>query len=975
MEARTSRSTFSFKSHPVLFSVLGFYVLYLFIAGLLLPHYLKSQIPQWVGQLPKLSAEVASVSFNPFLLRLTINDLRISEPASSQQTSSAQAEKQPLSQLAGFTQVTADLQLSSLFRQAAVLSEVIITEPYGRLTKDQQGAFLWQTWPDKAEQPDNAPASKPFPLIIEHLAITQGAFDFEDFSRKTPYQTTLGPIDLTLTNLSTLPEDEGNYQLNIAVKQGEETAEFSWKGLIALDPFYSEGRLTLESLSLNSVWDYIKDDVFFEIQQGKLSLGFDYQIQKDQQFELALQNGETEINNLIISEKGQSTPLITLNHQALTGLSFNLQDQALFIDELKHDGLNVVLNRNADGELELIRILSERPIQQATKKASERASGKSDWQVAINHTSLVGGQLTITDQTTTPAATFELSDLELQLTNASTDADQVSELMTSMITNQTGNLKINGELALLQQQGNLEIDLKSFPVASLQPYLNQETELSIDNVLFDVNGQIKLKKGGHAFHGSSQIRDIKLTNKVHKQAILAGDGIYLENIAFSESQKSLAIGEILLDQMLYPLTILARTDQGTRTNLSDLVKPPASGSLQDSTSQNGTSPASEAPITAPAEEHADNDWLVEVEKVSLRKNTVQFSDRGLPTPVYFNIESLNGSVDKLSSNNLSRADVTISGEVNGYAPFRAEGKINPLSEEAYTNLDVTMQDVAISTFSPYASHFLNYPLTQGKLSTELKYKLNNKDLVADNHVFIDQLELGKYTKSEAGLGLPIPLAVSLLQDNKGEIDINLPIKGNLNDPDFHYGSVVINAFVNILTKAITSPFTLLANIAGTDEDLSVLIFQPAQSALTPEETAKLASIAEAMNKRAALKLSITGQTLTQDTRQLQINAWQQQLSRDNIQADPASPEYAQYLAQQTSKPLPTSPEAFKRLEQTLIEAMSVQASTLTEIAHQRAINTRKQLIEAGIAEKRLFIREAKLNQSNDVLEGVTLEVK
>ena len=223
--------------------------------------------------------------------------------------------------------------------------------------------------------------------------------------------------------------------------------------------------------------------------------------------------------------------------------------------------------------------------------------------------------------------------------------------------------------------------------------------------------------------------------------------------------------------------------------------------------------------------------------------------------------------------------------------------------------------------------------------------------------------------------MPLPLAVSLIQDNNGEIDINLPIKGNLSDPDFKYGSVVISAFVNVLTKAATSPFKLLASLAGSDQDLSSIEFSAGQSDLLDAETQKITNIADAMNKRSGLKLSIAGQTLQQDTLYFKQSAWHQQLRRDNVQANTLEPAYQNYLAQQAKQAVPNNAEETSALETQLIQSQQIQTASLTKLAHQRAINTRKQLIKMGIDEKRLFVRESQLNQTSERLDGVKLEVK
>jgi len=980
------------RQRPFLSTALVIYCLYLISFGLIIPQVLKNKLPELLEPFSEFSASVEDIRFNPFLLRLTIDQLEVIEHKEHQQ------------KLSGLKQVSVNLQLSSIFYQALVISEFSLIEPYGRLTIDPSGKFLWETLsshsttapteetPATTEEQETAD-STPFPLIIDHLLVQTAVLDFEDLSRATAFKKTIGPIDLQLENLSTLPQDSGNYQLDIVLQQtlpqDSQAARFKWQGDISLSPFQSKGHLELNQLAIRTVWDYIQDDVYYEPLAGHVNVGFDYQLMTEEQLEVTLNQGSLTFSDLSIASKGQQTSLLDIDSYSIKGIFFDLQKRVFSIEQAQTEGISVKFNRIQNGDLELIKVLSERPIREGIEEAAiaaastpEETKPEEAWAVSLDDFQLSNANLVFQDLTTSTPATIKLSDITARVQDFSLTDQPVSVSLGLNIGANTAatedltevsHFNMEGEVVVPNQTAQLQLDLKNLPINLIQPYLSQATALSIDSLLFDLNGQLAIKNQQANFDGSSQLRDIKFTNLAQSQAILAGKGLYFEGIHLRQAQKSLKIDQILLDQLRFPVTVISRDEQATVTNFSALVK--SADSDSDNTDSNADAKSNSEVQTA------EDDWLIEIGRVAIQDNIFQFSDRGLPRPVFLNIEQLNGVIDKLSSNNLSRADIKLAGQINGYAPFKVKGQINPLSDDAYTNIEVSMNGIAMSTFSPYTSHFLNYPLIQGKLSTDVSYRLNQSELEAENKLFIDQLELGKYVESDTGLGLPLPLAVSLLQTNSGEIDIDMPIKGNLDDPDFKYGQVVFNAMVNLITKAVASPFKLIANLAGSDADLSQLAFNPAQDQLTENEKDKALQLVEALNQRQSLKLSLIGVTNSQDQDALKQQQWQNKVASSGIQVNYQAPAYWTFLSQQATQTPTGSPPAkpadavsAQTLEQSLIDQQTVPENLLAELAQQRATHTRQTLLAAGLNEKRIFIKETELSQNNDNI-GVKLEIK
>ncbi|MFV9645868.1 MAG: DUF748 domain-containing protein, partial [Desulfobacterales bacterium] len=223
------------------------------------------------------------------------------------------------------------------------------------------------------------------------------------------------------------------------------------------------------------------------------------------------------------------------------------------------------------------------------------------------------------------------------------------------------------------------------------------------------------------------------------------------------------------------------------------------------------------------------------------------------------IQNLKGTVKGLSSESLARADVLLEGKVDKYAPVKISGQINPLSEDAYTDLALSFKNIELATFTPYSGKFAGYAIKKGKLSLDLKYKVSEDLLIGENEIFVDQLTFGERIDSPDATTLPVRLAIALLKDREGRIDIDLPVRGDLSDPEFSYGRIVVNALVNLITKIVTSPFAALANLVGGDgEELSFVEFEFGSAGLLAGQIRKLDNLAKALYERPALRLEIKG---------------------------------------------------------------------------------------------------------------------
>jgi outer membrane protein OmpA-like peptidoglycan-associated protein len=437
---------------------------------------------------------------------------------------------------------------------------------------------------------------------------------------------------------------------------------------------------------------------------------------------------------------------------------------------------------------------------------------------------------------------------------------------------------------------------------------------------------------------------------------------------------TVSIHEVGLQQPLAHLVVLS--DGGS--NLGRLAVPPPSSVLKDVKPGPQKAKGVAVPVT--------------VGTVKLTKAALTFRDESVQPPVQTGLSALTGTIKGLSSKQLARADVDLNGRVGKVAPLKIFGTINPLSENAFTDLIITLGGMDLAVGGPYSGKYVGYGLSKGKLSLDLKYKVSQKQLEAENKVLVDQLTFGRKVDSPDATSLPVPLVVALLKDRKGRIDIDLPIRGDLNDPDFKYGKAVLSTLLNLLTKIVASPFSLMGKLipdGGDEESLQFVAFPPGNTMVAMEEIEKLEALAKGLEERPNLRLDVTGTADTVRDRQalnrMKLQAivqakWQREHVKPAAKGEPIPAGDEQRLIQQlyeahqknaipSAAPPTIDPSAkpltYEEQKQVLIADMPLDEEALRGLALQRAEQVREQLTGEGkLADEQVNLLDVELNASD-----------
>jgi uncharacterized membrane protein len=375
---------------------------------------------------------------------------------------------------------------------------------------------------------------------------------------------------------------------------------------------------------------------------------------------------------------------------------------------------------------------------------------------------------------------------------------------------------------------------------------------------------------------------------------------------------------------------------------------------------------------------------IRIEEVTFQAGRVQFQDRSLKPSYSANMTEIAGRVSGLSSLETSLADVELRGRMNNSAPLEITGKINPLKQDLFADIRARFTGMDLSPTTPYAGKYVGYTIAKGKLSFDLKYLIDKGKLSSENKVFVDQFTFGDKVDSPTATSLPVKLGVALLKDRNGEIHLDIPVTGSIDDPQFSVWSIVLQVIGNLIAKAVTSPFALLGAAFGGGEEMQYVEFDPGRATIPEAGAKKLDALVTALSEKPGLKLEIAGYVSPDEDRE-GLKQWLMQrkvkaqkltdLAKQGKAAVPvddiavASEEYEKYLTlAYRAEPFP-KPRNFigmvkslpvPEMEKLMLTNIEVGEEELRQLATQRANTVKETILKSGkIEAERLFIVEPK----------------
>ncbi|MGB7481733.1 MAG: DUF748 domain-containing protein, partial [Burkholderiaceae bacterium] len=736
--------------------------------------------------------------------------------------------------------------------------------------------------------------------------------------------------------------------------------------------------------------------------------------------QLTLEQASARLRQLQLTLADGKQPALGARDVALTGLKLDLAQRSASAEQLALDGATLAIQRDRDGRIDLLTAFGGPP-QAKTKQAEnetgketakETASQPGGWQLALRHLKLAQSELRFSDamvaaQNNGKPAQQQFSKIDLAIDDVALRVDggtihaEPLPLSLKLEHNQHGRLAAKGKLSLEPLGAELQIEAQGLDIPSFQPYFADRSNAAVNRGALNANGKLAFQLPADQPLRASYTGSLALTGVRTRDRLTGDDFARWKTLAIStvdariggrRTPMRLALGDVTLSD--FYARIIVNADG--RLNLQDIIATPGAGQAAPTLSLTQVAPAAEKPAPGaektapPAAEKAEAGAkpLIRINRIKLQGGNINFTDNFIQPNYSANLTGMAGSVSQLASDAKGPADVALQGKLDGDAPVEINGKVDPLGQQLYLDLAASARGIELTRLTPYAAKYAGYAITKGKLSADVKYHIENGKLEAQNNLFLDQLTFGDKVESPDATKLPVLLAVALLRNSRGEIDLHLPVSGSLSDPEFSVGGVIAKALVNLLAKAVTAPFSLLAAAfdgGGGDAELSYVEFQPGTSTVSADAGKKLDTLAKALKDRPELKLEITGRIDPATDRDGARRLWlQRQLRRQKIEdlRDQGSAvqmrdvtikpdEYEKYLkrayqAAKFDKPRNliglTKSLPVADMEKLMLEHAPVDEDDLKELADQRASAVKRYLEEQGkVANQRMFLVAPKLS--------------
>ncbi|HCP30829.1 DUF748 domain-containing protein [Pseudomonas fulva] len=814
-----------------LYSLLGFFILpgvALRIANQQLAHY--ATVP----------AHLQRAEFNPFSLELTLWGLQIGEPGKEQ---------------VGFEKLYANLSLDSLWTGALHLDALELVKPRTEVLFAKDGtlnlARLFQLPASKSE-PDTPPGD-PFPLRIGSIKLEQGFVRFEDLRPSEPIEFLYDNLGLELKNLSTLANDNADMTM---VANGPNGGRIDWQGTLSLAPIASEGTLKVTDSKMKLFWPYVRDAVPLVLEDGKLSLSTHYRLNLADKTELRLEKASVRVAPFAIKAPN-GRPLARLANLELSDASVDLVKQQVTIGKVRSEKLETWAALEKDGQLDWQVLFAgepgkptpaekaEPPTAGASAAPQTPAAPSKPWQVLLNDVQLRNYRVHLADRTQKEPVTLDVGPLNADLKGFDSLNQKPFTVKFDTGIGKQGTLQGQGQVNLAPVWAKLDVGTRDIDLRLAQAYISPFILLELRSGMLNSDLKVDLKSTSPlalTVSGKAQVNQLHTLDTIKSRDFVKWQQVNLDGLTYVHGD-ALSIDKVTLQQPYARFII----NEDRTTNINDLLIP-----------QPNDAPSKAQPQPASATE--EKPLGIHIGQIVIKDGSANFADLSLTPNFATAVQQLNGQVGTIDNRKPLPAPVDVQGKVDRYAPVTIKGGLNPFDPLASLDIAAVFKRVELTTLTPYSGKFAGYRIRKGRLNLDLHYLITKGQLKAENKVVVEQLQLGEKVDSPDAVDLPIRLAVALLKDTHGKISIELPVAGDLNNPQFSVMPIVWQTLRNLVLRAAQAPFKLIGGLVagGGAEDLGTVAFAPGSSELAGDAQASLDKLAEGLRKRPELRLEIEG---------------------------------------------------------------------------------------------------------------------
>ncbi|QGY38861.1 DUF748 domain-containing protein [Pseudodesulfovibrio cashew] len=765
-----------------------------------------------------------------------------------------------------------EMEKYSLGDNELALKSIRLDKPYCKVIRRGDGDINWTDY-FPAESPgtvaNNATAKTTtekdtsLRLDIRSLEVAGGSVDWQDLTVPGGFSRAFGDIAFKGKDLSTAKDVVSSFNLSLGRK-----GRVSAQGTATLSPVKADVSVKAEGFSLPDYKAYLAQALPLRVDSGVAGATAKLTVSdNDGVFNLAADNATLSLSGLALSKPDAEKPSLGLKALSVTGANFDLAAGNVLVDRIELTGPSVEVVREKSGDLDLARLFAKEsePVREEQTAAEEEAR---QWTATVNTVRVTDGEATFRDRALKNPAKLTLNGLQATLSNLTTRQGATMRYDMSTRWGGKGEISAAGSLGLDEFGTTGRLRLKDVGLNPFDPYLGESTELLFSKG--SASADLKYEYSGtrtnkYTVTGGAGLRSVALRDDSGDGEFAGFDAFTLTGVRFENEPNRLDIQSIDLDGPRAAVDF----DKDGRLNIRRAFRIPEPPPVPEERESNGkgkpkqkaetpAKTAGDAPQTPAQPAEPPFFDSVKIAKVTMKNGHVTYRDASVE-PVYSTVISdmTLGLVD-VSQAPEARPKMEFSAKI-GPTPMSVTGVLNPVITPMYSNLTVAVNGLEMVPLSPYTLKYMAYPVEKGRLYADVTFKTDNWELDASNKFFIEQLVLGPKDKRPDAPNVPVKFGLSLLQDGNGDMELNLPIRGRLDDPDFRIGGIVFKAIVSLFVKALASPFSLIGSIfGGGGENMDFVVFQPGRATLDQSGMQKLETVTKALEERQKLKLEVDG---------------------------------------------------------------------------------------------------------------------
>ena len=840
------------------------FLAYLWAGYVLAPRLIRSEAARWAGRHSGLSLGLGPIEVDPIHFTVSVRDIRLSDHG------------QPLASLGRlFIGISPLSPLESSYHITALDLDHpavhVVIDPDGKLNL---AALL----------APSGHSTSPTPVFrIDDLQINQGKLSLTDLGRSPAARTTLAPITLRLVKFRTQGRPGGRFVLE-AQSDG---AILAWQGQVSMSPFASHGTVSVSGLEAGTLAQFLPSGLPMTLSAGEMSLSTQYAVAyrarglathlsaldvaatglglrgRDLRGTLRIARIEASSGELRYASgrpASGSLPALTLRGVTLTGTgpaagqtvrlarlalkgaSLDEGQRRLAVSFLALAGLKVSVRRSKRGRISLMRLLPSPTPRQVPSVCGTARSHRAGWQIELDHFALTNAVATIEDQTVFPAVRLAITLHSLTAASLSNDLGRAVPFSVRASVGRA-YLALNGRVTPASRNAALWVSLAPLSLRTFAPYLPLAPLVKLHSGELGVHAFAELAAGRLVrLSGRMDARDVQLLDRAANTGLFGWHDLTLTGVEYRPAH--LVIG---LARLTAPTGLIEILPNRT-LNLAALASPGTHASAPPAP----TSPAHAAPSSKGAPRFA-----ALLRRLDIENGTITFADESIKPHFRAPIDDLHGTIDDISTSRTAIAHIDLAGQViDRYSPVSVKGTFNPYGLGRSTDIHVAFDNIQLPIFDPYSDFYAGYAIAKGTLSTRFHYRIVNRELRADHHIVVDQLQWGGPSGSKHRVAWPIRLATALLKNRAGVIRIDLPVSGSLNDPSFDIWPVVWMMLRHLLEKAALAPFDLIGKLFAGAQQARYIVFAPGSAALTHGAGASLCALARALAERPALQVDV-----------------------------------------------------------------------------------------------------------------------